>query len=398
MRGVDMSPTARPAVDLLLVGGGLANGLIAWRLRMLRPELRVAVIEKGPTLGGNHTWSFHRSDLTPAEFDWMAPLVRHQWPCHDVAFPGFTRRLPGAYCSVTSQHFNAVVGGALAGAVHLNQAVASVAPDHVVLADGARWTAGAVIDARGPQASAAWRLGYQKFLGQELQLQAPHGLTAPVLMDARVPQQDGYRFMYLLPFSTDTVLVEDTVYADGDALDPGLLRRHIAAYLAERGWGVKHVLREEQGVLPIMLAGSPDRLWNGAAGVARAGVAAGLFHPTTGYSLPDAVRVADLIARTQDLSAAPLFSALKAHALASWHRQGFYRLLNRMLFQAAAPAQRRTVMARFYRLPGPLIERFYGAHSTGWDKLRILTGKPPVSLGAAARAAVSTQPRSLEVF
>lgn len=398
MRGVDASSFARSPVDLLLVGGGLANGLIAWRLRMLRPELRVAVVEKGPTLGGNHTWSFHRSDLTPAEFDWVAPLVRHEWPCHDVAFPGFTRRLPGAYCSVTSQHFNAVLGRALADAVHLNQAVASVAPDHVVLADGSRWAAGAVIDARGPQASSAWCLGYQKFLGQELQLRAPHGMAAPVLMDARVPQQGGYRFVYLLPFSPDTILVEDTVYADGDALDPNVLRSHINAYLAERGWAVKQVLREEHGVLPIMLAGSPDHHWYAAGGVAKAGVAAGLFHPTTGYSLPDAVRVADLIARTPDLSAASLFSALRAHALASWRRQGFYRLLNRMLFQAAAPAQRRAVMARFYGLPGPLIERFYGARSTGWDKLRILTGKPPVPLGAAARAAVSTRPRSLEVF
>ena len=37
---------------LVLAGGGLANGLIAWRLRQLRPELRVTLLEAGPTLGG----------------------------------------------------------------------------------------------------------------------------------------------------------------------------------------------------------------------------------------------------------------------------------------------------------------------------------------------------------
>jgi lycopene beta-cyclase len=49
---------------LILAGGGLANGLIAWRLRQLRPQVRVLMIESGSSLGGNHTWSFHDSDLT----------------------------------------------------------------------------------------------------------------------------------------------------------------------------------------------------------------------------------------------------------------------------------------------------------------------------------------------
>ncbi|MGE0744548.1 MAG: lycopene cyclase family protein, partial [Rhodospirillales bacterium] len=39
--------------DLILVGGGLANGLIAYRLASLRTSLRVLVVEAGPSLGGN---------------------------------------------------------------------------------------------------------------------------------------------------------------------------------------------------------------------------------------------------------------------------------------------------------------------------------------------------------
>ena len=41
--------------DLILVGGGLANGLIAWRLRMQRPELNILLLESGERIGGNHT-------------------------------------------------------------------------------------------------------------------------------------------------------------------------------------------------------------------------------------------------------------------------------------------------------------------------------------------------------
>ena len=57
--------------DLILVGGGLANGLIAWRLQQLRPQWRVLCLEQGPVLGGNHTWSFHDADLTAEQLRWQ---------------------------------------------------------------------------------------------------------------------------------------------------------------------------------------------------------------------------------------------------------------------------------------------------------------------------------------
>jgi lycopene beta-cyclase len=45
-------------------------------------------------------------------------------------------------------------------------------------------------------------------------------------------------------------------------------------------------------------------------------------------------------------------------------------------------------MQRFYGLPEPLIARFYAARLQALDKLRIVSGKPPVPLGAALRAAL----------
>ncbi|MEJ0065044.1 MAG: lycopene cyclase family protein [Caulobacteraceae bacterium] len=66
-----------------------------------------------------------------------------------------------------------------------------------------------------------------------------------------------------------------------------------------------------------------------------------------------------------------------------WKGRAFYRLLNRMLFRAAQPDQRYKVLERFYRLPAPLIERFYAGDATLGDKLRILSGKPPVPIGRA---------------
>ena len=38
--------------------------LIAWRLRMRRPEVTITMVEQSAALGGNHTWSFHAGDVT----------------------------------------------------------------------------------------------------------------------------------------------------------------------------------------------------------------------------------------------------------------------------------------------------------------------------------------------
>src|SRR3546814_18600308 len=57
-----------------------------------------------------------------------------------------------------------------------------------------------------------------------------HGLARPIIMDARVPQIDGYRFVYLLPFSPDRLFVEDTYYSDGPDIDADVLKARIGEY------------------------------------------------------------------------------------------------------------------------------------------------------------------------
>lgn len=262
--------------------------------------------------------------------------------------------------------------------------VRTVHPDRVVLQDGTGIEAACVIDCRGYQPSDALVIGYQKFVGLDVELAAPHGLTDPVIMDASVDQQDGYRFVYLLPFSPTRVLVEDTRYADSEALRQDDLVAEVKGYARAQGWTIETILRTEHGVLPIALAHDFERFWaEKPADVPQAGMRAGLFHPTTGYSLPEAVRVANLVARHWPSSSAALAQAIREHARKRHRQQGFYRLLNRMLFRAARPDRRHLVLERFYRLPRPLIERFYAGRTTAGDMVRILVGKPPVPIHRA---------------
>ena len=380
--------------DLAIVGGGLAGGLIALAMARRRPDARVLLIEGGETIGGNHVWSFFDSDIAAADRPLVVPLVAHWWDGYHVLFPGHRRQLGARYHTITSERFDRIVRAALpASAIITGRRAIGVGPRAVVFADGQRIEAAGVIDARGSGDLSLLDLGWQKFLGQELALTAPHGLKRPVVMDASVDQQDGYRFVYLLPFGPDRLFVEDTYYSDTPDIDRDLLADRIAAYAASRGWTIAAVEREERGALPVVMGGDFEGYWrSGGAGVAKAGVRAGLFHPTTGYSLPDAVRAARLVTDLRDLSADTLHAALHDFAAASWAERGFYRLLDRMLFRAALPAERYRVLERFYRLDDSLVGRFYAARSTRMDKARILAGRPPVPIGRAIKAMMAGQP------
>jgi lycopene beta-cyclase len=378
--------------DLILVGGGLANCLIALHLKSTGPEINSLILEKGSALGGNHTWSFHTSDITPEQHFALGSLVENSWAGHDVCFPGLRRSLSGGYNSIVSERLHDTVLTALGEQIFFNANVASITPDAVELDDGRRLIAPAVIDGRGASATDALQVGYQKFLGQVVTLDEPHGLSMPLLMDATVEQRDGYRFFYVLPFSEDRLLIEDTRYSTMPNIDQSEFRHEIGRYAAARGWRIANMQREEEGVLPVVMDGNIAAFWKDNPGVPRSGVRAGLFNYTTSYSLAEAIRAAEAVANLAELTSARLYRVLRDRSEKLWKRGRFLRLLNRMLFLAAAPRDRYRVFQHFYRLPETTISRFYAGQPSLTDQLRILSGRPPVPIAPAIRAMFSTGP------
>lgn len=377
-----------PSTDIAILGGGLAGGLIALALAARRPDVRVSLFEQGTRCGGDHVWSFFASDVEDGA-ELLDPLIAARWDGYEVRFPKRRRALHTPYRSVTSERLDAELRLALPPErLVTGVAVTQVGADRVTLADGRTFTAGAVIDARGAAGLPHMAGGWQKFAGQLLRLKVPHGLSWPVVMDATVAQHDGYRFVYALPFTSDSVFVEDTYYADGPELDLPALRRRIAEYAARQEWRIEAIEYEEAGVLPVVGSGDFDAFWNamGEPGVARAGARAGLLHPLTSYSLPIALRLAVHLCTLDKLSGEAVEKACHAWAREHWRQGRFYRMLTRMLFGAAAPDRRYQVLERFYGLPEPLIQRFYAGQSTAADMLRVLAGKPPVPIGAAVRS------------
>jgi lycopene beta-cyclase len=372
------------ASDHLIVGGGLAGGLVALALANAGRGGQVTLIDRQPRLGGNHTWSFHLTDLEEDERSLVAPLVTRRWAQQEVRFPGHQRILELGYETITSDRFAEVLTSRLLGAgvrLLLDRRVVRVGASLVHLEGEPPVRGRLVIDARGlaptaPPGETTARAGYQKFVGLELALQADGPWTRPLLMDATVSQADGYRFVYVLPFSPRRVLVEDTVYSSGPWLDTFEVERRILAYATAQGATVTRVLRRETGVLPLPLEGEIDLPRPGAP--LAVGYRGGFFHPVTGYSLPLAARVALAIAKSRTPEATS--AAVGAIARQLQPQRRFGQLLNRLMFEAMPPAARWTAFERFYRLPEATIARFYASASTWGDRARILIGRPPAGL------------------
>jgi lycopene beta-cyclase len=268
--------------------------------------------------------------------------------------------------------------------MRLGQAIASVGAKFVELTDGTRLDAECVIDARGPEPMPGLDLGWQKFMGRVYRFPRPHGVHRPVVMDATVEQSDGYRFVYYLPFTEDQLLIEDTYYSRSPDLDRNSIGERLSEAVSRLD-GRAEIESEESGILPVVMNGELEALWPATDRVGKLGLRGGFFHPTTGYSLPDAVANAAWLA-AQDSFGDRLADAIRDRSLRLWSGRGFFRLLNRMLFRAAEPDQSYKVLQHFYRLPPPIIARFYGSRSTLGDKVRILSGRPPVPIGRAKSA------------
>ncbi|AKH44040.1 lycopene beta-cyclase [Altererythrobacter atlanticus] len=381
--------------DIAIAGGGLAGGLIALALARLRPDVSVRLLEAGTVPGGNHRWSWFASDLSPAARDLMNPFRKSRWEGgYDVRFPAHERHLATSYRSLTSLDFAYALQRELApGTLRVNAVVATLDAGGVTLESGVRITARTVIDCRGFTPTAHLSGGWQVFMGRHLRMAEMHGVHRPIIMDARVAQHGGYRFLYVLPTGTNELFLEDTYYQDGPLLDRGALSARLDEYARAHGW-VGETISSETGVLPV-ITGGDFGAWQASQrvpGVGMAGAKGGFVHPLTSYTLPFAAQTALAIVAGADLPGEEMSAMLEDRARAHWRATRFYRQLGGMLFGAAKPEERYRVFQRFYRLPEPLIERFYAARSTRADRMRILCGKPPVPIAGALRALATSRP------
>ena len=370
---------------MVILGAGLSGLLTAWRCLELNPKLKITLIDANSEIAGDHTWSFNLNDIDTELQKWVRPFIAHQWDAYDVKFPTRQRTLNITYCTGNSETLKSCVrplidSGRLS--LKLNSRVQDIGEDIVFLEGGEEIHSALILDARGFEPNPERYLGYQKFVGHVIRTEQPHGVERPIIMDATVPQLGGYRFVYCLPYSDTELLVEDTYYADGADMKSQKVDARIRDYIeSQLNITSYEVARRETGILPITIAIKPD-----VYAPMSIGIRGGYYHAVTGYSFPDAAKVADKLAHQilslvnggQKITNRNLQLAMQNMQREHYSAERFFRLLNRMLFRAAKPQERYMVLQRFYGLGEGLIERFYAGDLTWRDKVRILIGKPPV--------------------
>lgn len=386
--------------DVIVVGGGLAGGLIAMRLNMVHPEKKVLLLERGPRLGGNHTWNFFGPEKSEL---WFEELITKTWDALDVRFPSSARTIDCRIHSLRPEHFHETLMKRFGRNVRLGCQVVEIADSYVKTSTGEVLRAPLVIDASGisadhttPKSFAGAPCGWMKFIGFDLKLKKPHGLERPVWVDATVPQMDGHRYFVCQPWDETRVFVQEKFLSAVPDLNHARISRSIMAYAERAGWDVESVEREEAGCRPMpMHALSFDETPAKQLEVAgedfedESAVAIssrfGWFHSSTTQSLPDAVRIAEFVSSLEQLRTGPARADLREFRKSWFEQQKFYRLLNRLIFKAVEPSLRYQVMERFYGLRDDVISRYFAGMSERADRTKIMGLKPTVRPGRATK-------------
>lgn len=277
--------------DVLIVGAGCAGlSLAVHLLEAGGSDLEIVLLDRREAHVRDRTWcywsgpahpfqasvrqSWHRWKVCTAggEVERGSRSVGYRYVPSDAFYETALERIRGRsnvrlLRSVAVEGFREVPGGVAAitggGEVKARQAFDSRPPEP-----------GPV-----PPGHIHW---LQHFVGLEVQTDRPaFDPSIATLMDFRVMDGPDIRFMYVLPLTERTALVEDTFFGG----EPRREQEYVASidrYLAERlgvvSWTESH---RERGAIPMSTLPPPPPA---APRVTNIGVRAGLARPATGYA------------------------------------------------------------------------------------------------------------------
>ncbi|MGY4099293.1 lycopene cyclase family protein [Nocardia sp. R16R-3T] len=314
--------------DLIVCGLGPAGRALAHR--GLAHGMSVTAIDPAPDRRWSATYAGWYDELP----QWLDPSVIATTVAHPTAWGTRRHRLDRTYVVFDSAALRDSLN--LDGAQTVADRVVAIRYNTVTLASEKVLRAECVIDARGIARSP--RRAEQTAYGIVVRREAD---IDPMFMDWRADNgaEPGAprSFLYAVPLSAETMLLEETCLAGRPALDTTVLRDRLHHRLRSRGI-------ELTGVEPVERVRFPVQ--GGRPGPRRFGAAGAFTHPATGYSVTAALAAADTVAL--GASAWPT-QARAVHALRS---AGLRALL------ALPPTDLPVFFDAFFTLP-PRLQRAY---------------------------------------
>lgn len=289
--------SAQTKSDVIVCGAG-ASGL-ATSLQILRqsPDTTIRLIDRDFTSSPRKTWCFWDESVAPRpnliKKSWTKISVIDSQSKHTENFES-----PIYFCIESNEYRDQLIAelSSFASIALHQESITEIGSSNIVqTSEGNQYTADYIIDSRfqtiddihfHPSSNTLW----QHFKGWIIETQVPRfDSNHAILMDFRVPQNNGFAFVYLLPFTETKALVELTYFNDSippkDQYDPVL-----KAYLDDY-WNLSQdfkttnssftILDSEYGIipmtdLPICLLQSEYQVKTGLSG--------GLAKASTGYA------------------------------------------------------------------------------------------------------------------
>lgn len=371
-----------PIYHHIIAGAGCAGLSLAWHLLDAGITDPILLIDSRRDYVNDRTWCYWRVEPTP--FDDLADHSWNSWEIHahpDLSAVGSCAKYP--YLHLRSDAFYQRILERLAASpqvtIRLGESLRGFQPGgELITVETTRgcYRGRQVFDSLGmisrremvgrPAREKRW---LQHFLGQRIHVRRPvFELDRIRLMDHRVDQARGPHFMYLLPFSERTALIENT-YFFNTPLSPAGHREEIARYLGESydlGRDDYEVLGEESGRIPM---GGGENWRTPDERIIPIGICGGAARAATGYAFLRIQRQSREIARRivtgRDLRSGGL-SLTEAK----------YMLFDRILLAALAksPEMAPTFFTTlFKRANAGSVVRFLTEKSTLGDDLAVVT-------------------------
>ena len=290
--------------DYIFAGFGASASLLL--LEMQRKNLldnaNVLILEPDNKKINDKTFCFWATEDDPIVSD-LGFLVSHSW---SHAITGTHKKAvlkPYRYYHIPSIQLYSCAGKTLEknkGCVRLNQPVREIGDDEsglFVISGEQKFRAGRVFDSRPPvfikPAEKETHI-LQSFIGWVIRTEAP-SIDANTInfMDFEVEQNGGTQFVYTLPYSIDSALVELTRFGS-DEINETEAKTQLEAYILKR-FGAFSINSVEKGCIPMSNAkiNTID-----LPGLSHLGARNYALKPSTGYAFKNMYRQAAEIANS----------------------------------------------------------------------------------------------------
>lgn len=193
-----------------------------------------------------------------------------------------------------------------------------------------------------------------------------------LLMDFSIDQQGETRFMYVLPFSERSALVELT-YFSPQPLDKAVYDQEIEGYVADLAGQNYRIVNKEYGQIPMQQGVFQHR---GPQGEIHIGTLAGMAKPTTGFAF-------QRIRKDSKELAKAYFTGKKARRIDETDRFAFYDSLLLWIIRNHPQAGKGIFTRLFQQTKINLVLRFLDQQTTIWEEMNIFARLPiPIFLKA----------------